>query len=229
MTRLSLLRTDDFTGGLNLRADPFQLGRTESPDLLNVDIDPRGGLTVRGGMTKLNTSAISSIANGSFTPKALYAWDNVTPQVLLSANNNVYSATTTAFTNLSEAGVAISTVSYNGGLNTTNYFTSTAHGFSNGDTVTITGVTPTNFNITTVISVASSTHFYIVGGLGASSGTGGTVRRLVKTTAPFGASFTSWSASSESFAYVATGGNSFKWAGTTATLLNDASADYADD
>jgi hypothetical protein len=70
--------------------------------------------------------------------------------------------------------VAISTVSYDGGFNTTNYFTSTAHGFSNGDTVTITGVTPTNFNITTVISVASSNHFYISGGLGASSGTGGT-------------------------------------------------------
>jgi len=34
MSRLSLLRTDDFTGGINLRADPFQLGDNESPDLL---------------------------------------------------------------------------------------------------------------------------------------------------------------------------------------------------
>jgi hypothetical protein len=152
MSRLSLLRTDDFTGGLNLRADPFQLGRTESPDLLNVDIDPRGGLTMRGGMTKLNTSAIGSISNGSFTPKALYAWDHSTPQVLLSANSAVYYATTTAFTSM--------------------------------------GVT---------------------------------------TTAPFGASFTSWSASTESFAYVATGGVSYKWSGSTATALTDASTAYVDD
>ena len=153
MSRLSLLRTDDFTGGLNLRADPFQLGRTESPDLLNVDIDPRGGLTVRGGMTKLNSSAVGSIANGSFTPKALYAWDNSTPQVLLSANSAIYYATTTAFT-------------------------------------AIAGITPT---------------------------------------APFGASFTAWSASTESFVYIGTGTTSYKWNGATATALTDASTAYADD
>ena len=33
----------DFTGGLNLRADQFNLGVSESPTLLNVDVDPRGG------------------------------------------------------------------------------------------------------------------------------------------------------------------------------------------
>ena len=150
MSRLSLLRTDDFTGGLNLRADPFQLGRTESPDLLNVDIDPRGGLTVRGGMTKLNTSAIGGISNGAFTPKGLYAWDNSSPRVLLAANNVVYGASTTAFSTIG-----------------------------------------------------------------------------VNTTAPFGASFTSWSASTESFVYIGTGGASYKWSGTTATALTDASTAYA--
>lgn len=40
----------DFTGGLNLRADQFQLGTNESPDLLNMDIDPRGGLKLRAGI-----------------------------------------------------------------------------------------------------------------------------------------------------------------------------------
>ena len=153
MSRLSLLRTDDFTGGLNLRADPFQLGRTESPDLLNVDIDPRGGLTVRGGMTKLNTSAIGGISNGAFTPKGLYAWDNSSPRVLLAANNVVYGASTTAFSTIG-----------------------------------------------------------------------------VNTTAPFGASFTSWSASTESFVYIGTGALTHKWDGTnTASSLIDASTAYADD
>lgn len=151
MSRLSLLRTDDFTGGLNLRADPFQLGRTESPDLLNVDIDPRGGLTVRGGMTKLNTSAIGSISNGSFAPKALYAWDAATPNLLLSANNSVYWASTTAFTSM--------------------------------------GIT---------------------------------------TTAPMGASFATWTTFNQSFAYIATGGATYKWDGTTASALTDASTGYID-
>jgi hypothetical protein len=117
-----------------------------------VDVDPRGGLTMRGGITKLNASAIGSIANGSFSPKALYAWDNTIPRLLLSANNAVYDATTTVFTSL--------------------------------------GIT---------------------------------------TTAPFGASFTAWSASTESFAYIGTGGATYKWNGTTATALTDASTGYAND
>lgn len=37
----------DFTGGLNLRADAFQLAPNESPDLMNVDVDPRGGFAMR--------------------------------------------------------------------------------------------------------------------------------------------------------------------------------------
>lgn len=101
MSRLSLLRTDDFTGGINLRADPFQLGDNESPDLLNVDIDPRGGFQMRGGMTKLNSTAVGGISNGQFSPKRLFAWDAATPQVLLSANNAVYYATTANFTSMS--------------------------------------------------------------------------------------------------------------------------------
>lgn len=101
MSRLSLLRTDDFTGGLNLRADPFQLGANESPDLLNVDIDPRGGFSMRGAMQKLNTSAVGSIANGSFDPKRLWAWNAATPQLLLAANNGVYYSTAANFTSCS--------------------------------------------------------------------------------------------------------------------------------
>ena len=33
-----------FTGGLNLRSDQFNLNDNESPDLLNVIVDPRGGI-----------------------------------------------------------------------------------------------------------------------------------------------------------------------------------------
>ena len=39
MSNVSVERYDDFTGGLNLRADQFQLARNESPDMLNIEID----------------------------------------------------------------------------------------------------------------------------------------------------------------------------------------------
>lgn len=40
----------DFTGGLNLSRALLQLGDEESPDLLNVDVDPRGGFGLRRGV-----------------------------------------------------------------------------------------------------------------------------------------------------------------------------------
>ena len=95
---IRVLRADDFTGGLNLRADPFQLGRSESPDLLNVDIDPRGGFSSRGGMERLNTSAIGSLSAGTFTPKKMVVWHTATPQVLVAANSKVFFTASTAFT-----------------------------------------------------------------------------------------------------------------------------------
>ncbi|NDA28722.1 MAG: hypothetical protein EBZ25_07815 [Flavobacteriia bacterium] len=111
MSRLSLLRTDDFTGGLNLRADPFQLGSNESPDLLNVDIDPRGGLSIRGGMQRLNSPDIGGINNNQFEPKRLWAWNAATPQVLLSANNKVFYASTSSF---SQVGSFTTTAPFGG-------------------------------------------------------------------------------------------------------------------
>ena len=98
MAGIRVLRTDDFTGGLNLRADPFQLAQNESPDMLNVDVDPLGGFSSRAGVQRLNTSAIGSIANGSFTPEKLFYWNAATPQLIVAANGKVFYATTTSFT-----------------------------------------------------------------------------------------------------------------------------------
>lgn len=61
-------RLDDFTGGLNLRADAYHLSRTESPDLLNVDIDPRAGVRSRGAWESTTTSAVGSAV------KRLHSW-----------------------------------------------------------------------------------------------------------------------------------------------------------
>lgn len=51
--RLQLQTAKDFRGGLNLRADPFELAANESPDLLNVDLDPRGGVEQRRGIKEM--------------------------------------------------------------------------------------------------------------------------------------------------------------------------------
>ena len=57
----------DFTGGLNLRADQFNMGETESPSLLNVSVDPRGGVRRRNGVTKVNATELSNEVNRLMT------------------------------------------------------------------------------------------------------------------------------------------------------------------
>lgn len=96
MSQIKLFRTDDFTGGLNLRADPFQLGQNESPDLLNVDVDPRGGFAIRKGFERANASAIGSIAAASFTPEKLFHWKGSSSQLLVAANSKVFYSTDTS-------------------------------------------------------------------------------------------------------------------------------------
>lgn len=85
---LQVLRQDDFTGGLNLRANAFQLGMNESPDLLNVDIDPRGGFASRAGAVEFTTDPLGVGAPYStdFDPTAamrLFAWNKQEPQLVL--------------------------------------------------------------------------------------------------------------------------------------------------
>ena len=67
MSTMRVFRQDDFTGGLNLRADQFQLAPNESPRMLNVEIDPRGGVFSRGSMRRINTSPVT----GAWRPKNL--------------------------------------------------------------------------------------------------------------------------------------------------------------
>lgn len=111
MSRLSVVRYDDFTGGLNLRADQFQLARNESPDMLNVEIDPRGGVFSRGGMHRLNTTAVS----GVWAPERLYTFYGDAPRVMLTNNNNVYWSSGGDFTKLEySAGNAVTSSSEHG-------------------------------------------------------------------------------------------------------------------
>lgn len=84
MSALRLFRQDDFTGGLNLRADQFQLGPSESPRLLNVDIDPRGGVTSRGAMRRTNASAITAT---NWNPKRIKPFYGSTHYVMVTTGD----------------------------------------------------------------------------------------------------------------------------------------------
>ena len=53
----------------------------------------------------------------------------------------------------------ISSTSYSSNTNSQTYITSTAHGFTSGDTVAITGITPSSYNQTGIISVDNPTQF----------------------------------------------------------------------
>ena len=96
MSAVSVERYDDFTGGLNLRADQFQLKRNESPDMLNVEVDPRGGLFTRGAMREINSTAIA----GTWAPHKLYAFPGATPHLMLANYTKVYKSTGGNFTTL---------------------------------------------------------------------------------------------------------------------------------
>lgn len=55
------IRVQDFSGGLNLRDAPTELAANESPDLMNVTLDERGGVQKRLGNLNL-TSSLSGAA-----------------------------------------------------------------------------------------------------------------------------------------------------------------------
>jgi hypothetical protein len=98
MSGINIFEQKDFTGGLNLRSDQFQLADNESPKMLNVEIDPRGGVFSRGGMQRINSTAVT----GTWDPQKLYSFsgDGTTPYVMLTNGNNVLKSTGGNFTTL---------------------------------------------------------------------------------------------------------------------------------
>ena len=106
----------DFSGGLNLRSDQFNLAPTESPEMLNVDVDPRGGIKMRNGVNKRNTTALNSNVTGlsQFTP------DGATARVICSYGTTVAQSATTDFATLN--GVAVTNGDRMYGQTTNNKF-----------------------------------------------------------------------------------------------------------
>ena len=62
-TRLQKLTLSDFTGGLNIRQNSFQVADTETPEMLNVTVDARGGIVTRGGFRRWNSADLTLAAD----------------------------------------------------------------------------------------------------------------------------------------------------------------------
>ena len=106
---INTIRVEDFTGGLNLDANIFQLKKNQTNDLLNVDINPKGGITQRYGIERMNTTAVGSLSAGNFYAERLHPWQGSSRQLMLSTNNKVYYATTANFSPVQVGGVDIVT------------------------------------------------------------------------------------------------------------------------
>ena len=82
MAQILAQQVYDFTGGLNFRADQFQLKANESPGMLNVEIDPRGGVFSRAGYVNLHSTAITATG---WNPKRLFNYNGATvPTIMLT-------------------------------------------------------------------------------------------------------------------------------------------------
>lgn len=108
----------DFTGGLNFRADQFQLRDNESPFILNMDVDPRGGAFTRGAYRKKHTTQVS----GNWNPKGLFNYkDSTSPRIILhtgkenSTAGKIYQSTGSNFSTIEySVGNDIAVESVNG-------------------------------------------------------------------------------------------------------------------
>lgn len=93
-TPIQILDVTDFTGGLNFRADVFQLRGSESPDMLNVDLDPRGGFAQRDSVTPLNSISLRQVPANMWP----YATTTGTKQIMVQQGSDFAYSTGGNFT-----------------------------------------------------------------------------------------------------------------------------------
>ena len=89
--RLEPLNLRDFTGGLNLRANQFQLAPNESPEMENIAIDPLGGIYTRKGWRRWNDDDIvdPDTAPGIRAAPSLVQLSDGTDLIYVAANNTI--------------------------------------------------------------------------------------------------------------------------------------------
>lgn len=86
---IKAIRIDDFTGGLNLDANAFRLGDNQTSDALNVDFNPKGGVSTRWGFQRWNTTALNGASAGNLKPFRLFNWDGSTRRIVIATETEV--------------------------------------------------------------------------------------------------------------------------------------------
>ena len=105
---IRVIQSDDFTGGLNLEANVFQLQPNQSSDMLNVDLNQRGGFQRRLGLERINTTAVGGLSAGSFAPQRLFPWyAEQGNKVMLATDTKVFHSTGGNFTDLGVTSDAV--------------------------------------------------------------------------------------------------------------------------
>lgn len=86
MPKIEYAQIEDFTGGLHLIENRWQLADNESPDMCNVDVDDRGGFRLRGGVSPFGSS--TGLADD---PKSLFMYESssASPHILASDGTNI--------------------------------------------------------------------------------------------------------------------------------------------
>lgn len=86
---IKAIRVDDFTGGLNLDANAFRLADNQTSDALNVDFNPKGGISTRWGFSRANTTALNGSTSGNLKPFRLFSWDGSTRRLVIATETEV--------------------------------------------------------------------------------------------------------------------------------------------
>ena len=106
MTELREINLDSFVGGLNLWSTQFTLQPGESPDMLNMEIDPRSGFRTRKGWSRWNAAeAVTPVAD--WEPRNTFTHSLSTgAYVIYVANNDKIEASPSSavFATLNVAG-----------------------------------------------------------------------------------------------------------------------------
>jgi hypothetical protein len=98
VNRLKPLNLVDFTGGVNLRPETFQLLENELPVLLNLEVDPRGGLNTRKGWKAITPSPCTTVANWDPHNAYTHRFADGTQWTYVASKNNVYGLHNNVFT-----------------------------------------------------------------------------------------------------------------------------------
>ena len=87
MAQILFDQVRDFTGGINYRADQFQLAKNETPRIMNLEIDPRGGIFTRAGYKKKHPNEITV----DWKPKGLFDYRYpAAPHIMLTTGFNSF-------------------------------------------------------------------------------------------------------------------------------------------